>query len=467
LRLNAQGTVKFDEVAANFDERTCSPCVPSIAVGDPIDTSTGAFTLQRTDIEIEALGPDLDFRRRYLARGAFTGTLGYRWIHNWDWRIERVEGDGSVLVRYGDGSLHAFPYDSGFGQESDATDRLERFGSPGTYTYTLTTRDQLHYDFGLSGRLDKVRDRNSNPATLTYGAGGQLEAVAVGARSISFTYASNLLTAVEDPLGRRIEFAYDTASMPRLTVVTDTLGHAWRYGYVQDRLESEIDGRGERTFFNVYDGASRIRRQDDAVGGATLLEYDSPEAGFTTVTRPDGLTVRYEFDSHHHTLEEVIDPGGLHVRRAWEYDGAGRPAFYTQTATIDTFTEYDERGNLLRRVDPIGRETSYQYTALNDVQTATLPAGQMVLYEYENGNLTARTEVVTHPTYSAPLELITSYGRAANGLLTQLVDVRGFTTTYGYDEHGYGRVVTHHLGAGQIVTRATTYNDAGWKEADD
>jgi len=81
----------------------CGPCVPSGAfVADPINATTGNFTLPETDFAIPAKGPALSFTRTYNAHRLVDSPLGFGWTHNYNEHLETYSR-GEVLVIDGSG----------------------------------------------------------------------------------------------------------------------------------------------------------------------------------------------------------------------------------------------------------------------------------------------------------------------------------------------------------------------------
>jgi YD repeat-containing protein len=432
LRFTINKVVRLDEVGFNLWERYHGQCANQCMAADPVSTSTGNFSLARADLRTPALGEDLDFVRAYNATATVSGTLGYRWMHNWEIGLA-IESGGSVTVRYPDGSSNRFKYVSGsYEAEDDVHDTLTKSGSE----YTLTTSVQMRYKFNSSGQLTSTLDRNGNTTTVAYSAGKLSSVTAPDGRQLQFTYSGALLTRVEAPLKgveeRVVEFEYDTGgTMNLLSAVTDTLGHRWEYTYDEERLVSESDPRSHNVFTNEYDTANRVETQTDAEGGVHEFQYGSPSDGFTTVVDPRGTSTRYEFDSNMHTLTQTVDAGGLALARAWEYDGESNTEWVTNALGIGThLLHYSDSANLKRKTDGIGRVWTYGYNSWNEVVTATLPNGRQLSNGYNGtGNLISTTEVITHPSYPTTLTLRTAQVVSpTTGLTTLVTGTRGFTT---------------------------------------
>ena len=85
-------------------------------------------------------------------------------------------------------------------------------------------------------------------------------------------------------------------------------------------------------------------------------------------------------------LITIIDPMGL--KMAFGYDDRDHLVSLA-TATGSARYEYDQVGNFVRVVDPLGHATSYDYDALGRLTAVTEPSGSVTRYEYDAvGNLT-------------------------------------------------------------------------------
>ena len=75
-----------------------------------------------------------------------------------------------------------------------------------------------------------------------------------------------------DPLGRTVQYAYDSSG--RLIRVTNPAGGVTQYTYdSQHRMTTITDARGITYLTNTYDSNSRVCRQTQADGGVYAMYY--------------------------------------------------------------------------------------------------------------------------------------------------------------------------------------------------
>jgi len=432
---------------------------PSACNADPVNTATGAFVNEMSDLRLPWVGLPFEFRRYYTSRDTTSGALGPGWTHSYAASLS-VEGNGDVWLRGEDGQRVKF---------TRLTDGSYR-GGPGvrsrlssvTGGYELLRRDQVRYSFTSSGRLTELRDRNGNRHALSYDASGRLQtivlATASGSATRSVTLTNNavtgLLERVELPDARMVQYGYTAG---RLTSVTDVRLGVTTYTYdAGGRLAELFDQSipSQRIVKNVYDSSSgRVIEQivPSATVGAPdhhwVYDWD-PVTQTATVT--DTRSGEWKDVYEHNVLIRRIDPLGNTI--IYSYDGnlnlveIEDARGFVQTAT------YDARGNMLTRAAPselVYTPERFTYTVRNDIDTyiphKDNPSDPDRLTEYDydtNGNL---TEITQPATDAAPGGTIWQYGRDAGGLglLASVTDPRGKTWEFGYtDSTNPGRITS-------------------------
>jgi YD repeat-containing protein len=156
-----------------------------------------------------------------------------------------------------------------------------------------------------------------------------------------------------------------------------------------------------------------------------------------------------------------------------------------------TKSEYNTRGQMTKRIDPLGRETIYEYdtaTGLDLLATKQKNGGSYDVLETRTYNsqhlpltVTDAAGQTTTYTYNAAGQVLTvtnaknettTYTYNTNGYLTTITGpVTGATTTYSYDD--YGRVRTTTVADNYTLTydydlagrqARVTYPDATYEE---
>jgi RHS repeat-associated protein len=152
------------------------------------------------------------------------------------------------------------------------------------------------------------------------------------------------------------------------------------------RLVRSVDRDGHESIFD-YDAAGRRVAERDPLGNMTRLSYD-----------PSGNVTR--MDLH----EQVLDPAMGAVLREdvfsmlFDYDELDRRRAVTDGLGNTTTLLRDSRDDLVRRVDPLGGVTSFEYDVYGrqvaeaaEVAPAVPPVTQRVEYD-ANANVIARTD---------------------------------------------------------------------------
>lgn len=303
----------------------------------------------------------------------------------------------------------------------------------------------------------------------------------------------NLLTAVIDPMGHQRDLRYDvqaapTAAQPHrydlVTIHEDNVDAAGNVFPVDRTFTCER--YGATTSPDAADAAQsthRLASQLDELGNSWRYEYDDAANHFsrgpTRIVDPPGKIVRSTYDDRgllltqtdatanrwsraYNTqgqLESWDDPNG--DRRSWVYDpgtdwlqaatdalGAapGDPAHsvrYTSNDAGQRLQEVDAAGAVtdyayyaskrlraMRRYEPAARETVFTYTPSGNVSSFTDPAGNQLLFRYDEA---ARLYEIASGNPAIPSIQFTM---DAAGRVTRMRDRNGQTTQYVFDALG-------------------------------
>jgi len=404
---------------------------------DPVNTATGNYIYQHTDLQIPGMGIPFVFERNYNSQDATDGPLGFGWDHNFNTSLT-VNPDETVVVRWGDGHTETFTPDGlgGFTPQYGVFDALTQNGDD---TYTLTKKDLTQYRFNASNQLDSIVDKNGNTIALTYTGTLLTQITDTAGRVITLGYdGSNHLTLLSDPIGRTVQFGYDGNG--DLVSATDPNGHTTTYTYDADhQLVSVTDPRGNVVVTNTYDTEKRVvTSQRDAKGGQTTYSYD-PENNVTTITDALGGITKH----HHDELLRLIREDDANGNSAfYVYDAAGNRTSVTDKNGNPTTYEYDSRGNVTKKTATLDSltqlVTTITYDTNNNPLTRTDALGQTTSFAYDtHGNLISTTD---------PLGHVTAVTYDAAGLPLTVTDPRGNTTANSYDAQGNLSRVTDALG---------------------
>ncbi len=444
-------------------------------VGLQVDTSSGSFGYQQTDLSVTGAMP-LTLQRFYVTQSDQYGTLGSRWSETYDTRLV-LDSGGNAGVVFGSGAEEFFAYNSAANSFSPADARThDVLAKLGDGSFTFTSKSNLTYHFDTAGVLQTITDLNGNTITLAYDGSGRLSSVTDPAgQALTYAYDANgRLSTVTDPVGAVETYSYDANG--DLTTATDPEGGVTTYAYDRHRLTQVTDPNTKTLFVNTYDSANRIITQTDALGKTITIAYDTPGVGATAVTDPNGGTATYYFDQYGRTtdqvdpeehvisylfdgsgnLQQIIDPALNQWQFAYDSDAdltsqtdplsnpvsiSYNPQHLPTTiqdarGNVTTLT-YDTHGNVLTKTDPLGKVTSYTYDAHGFLASTTNPLNQTETYTNDaQGHRLSKTDALGH-TWSW------TYDSA--GRMSSETDPNGHTTSYGYDLNGRPLTITDAL----------------------
>jgi RHS repeat-associated protein len=299
--------------------------------------------------------------------------------------------------------------------------------------YLLTLPDGRAFAIDRQQGLQSITDLNGNQ--LTVGPNGVVHSSGTG---IAFTRESGRITAITDPAGNVLNYAYDGDG--NLATSIDREEKATTYEYDDNHgLLAIHDPRGVQPVRSEYDDAGRLRRVTDALGHVT--EYTHDVAGRQEIVRDRvGRVSVLEYDEGGNVIVQT-DPDGLVTRRS--FDGFGNKLSETDPLGHTTAYVYDASGNLTRMTDALGQVTSFTYNSRGQELTKKDPRGGVSTSTYDaRGNLTSFLDAAGHTT---------TYGYDARGNHTSVTEPGGCVTRYEYDLAG------HVLKKIDALGRETTY----------
>ncbi len=443
---------------------TCqSGNTPSACSQDPINTATGNYTYQHTDLTVAGRGLPFVFARTYNSQSRVPGPMGIGWTHSYASSIT-PNSDGSLTVVAPDGQLFVF--------DSSAGAYVSRFNyaystlqSPSSGTFILTTKALISYRF-VSGQLTTISDRNGNTIQLAY-SGSNLAAITdtVGRRWVFSADSSGRITSITDPMGRVLQYGYDGSG--NLASFTDARGGVFRYAYDgANEMLTAVDPVNNTFLTNSYDSSGRVISQADGAGNRWTYSYDSGTL-ITTITDPNGRVTSHQHDSK---FELLVATDTFGKTDQYQYDSSGirisvqdRNGHTTQfnydtngnvISTVDAQSNvqaaaYDAQSNLLSRTDALGNQATFGYDSKGNLISSTDPLGNRTTFAYDSfGQLTSKTD---------PLGRTTQYSYDTSGNLIQTIDPLGNRTSYAYD--ALGRRTSTTAANGFSTTTAYDAND--------
>ena len=488
LRISGGGTDVVEGLNEDRDQCYTNSCpvvnkCPKNEAGGPVNTLTGHYYYQRTDLSIPSVGDPLRLERTYIAHttGAITTAavysmpLGYGWTHSYNAALVlsgTVGGETDTAIYQAPGGSRLRFADNGDGTYTPHTGivgTLTRTVSA-PYTYTLTAPGQQVYTFDSAGKLAAQQDARGNRTQLSYDGSGRLDRVTepLGERYLDFTYdASDRLLRVTDPSSRTVVYGYNASH--ELVTVTDTMGYTWTYTYTGTHLLSGVyDPDGHPVEEQAYDAQARVVTQTDALGsdltigygnsgeravtdrsGRQTIDHYSPQGALVSQVDGAGSAPYYTYDDSYN-LTSTVDALGSVTSLAWSTCGCAVETITDALGYTTTLT-YDARNNPASVTDARGNSTSYEYGSYNTPLVITDALGNRTTYAYNaNGQAISTTDALGHST---------QYGYDTYGQRVAITDALSTVTTYGYDT--VGRLVTSTVAAGTSLERVTVnaYDD--------
>lgn len=247
--------------------------------------------------------------------------------------------------------------------------QVEAVGSSAQRTTTY------EWDTG-ENRLVRASVIGEQETTYSYESRGNLAAVTV--RNLSsngvanqsrttnyaYSYHANGLKAsvtVDGPLAQdQVTSTYSPQG--DLLSVTNALGHTTTYsGYNGLGLATRVTGANGDVTEVAYDGRGRVTTARESLGttwASTSFAYDGA-GNLTSVTRPDGLIVRYEYDAARRLLNEVTPQGdGTYAWGRKTYDAASN---VTRVEVVHT--DYALESKVIGRIDEINHDGQWNWSA--------------------------------------------------------------------------------------------------------
>ena len=308
----------------------------------------------------------------------------------------------------------SFPYGMSFTQSSSDAAITEENGSEVTFyrsgsNYTPTAP---RFAASLTDNLD---------GTVTF--------TRLGRAFYTFNASTGQLLSEQDLNGKNASTPYATSfsyTSGKLTTATDPAGRTYTFGWTGNHITSLTDSSSPaRTVTYAYDGSGNLT---DVYGVNTTRSPSLLNDDHTVFT----------YDSSHRML----------TRRD--------PKFYGSsiTPTPVTTNVYDSSSRVISQTDPLGRETTFDYSTVPGSVIVTDPKGNEVLDTYWAGLLHACT--VGYGTSSAAT---TQYSYDPDTLgIAETTDHNGHLWTATFDSAG------NKLTSTDPLNRTTTYTYNGYNE---
>jgi RHS repeat-associated protein len=463
---------------ANGGPNPSENCTQGCAA-DPINTATGEFFDDMSDIGLPGKGPALQISRVYSSKkAAVDGPFGYGWSFNYATKLTLADPGmlnnlpRTATLTQENGSKVVFTND-GRGRFV-AQDRVQATlaYNPSTQRWTFIRRGVQSMVFDNDGWLLSIADPSGNELTLTHDTDGKVTSVsAPGGRSLTLTWntAGARITGVEDSAHRSVSYDYDSDGNLVTATGIDQGQTLYEYGSWHELTKTTTPGLASTS--NYYDiRTHRIGAQKDPLGNWTVIEYAGTEPNLTTtVTEVDGSRTIWAYSDAQLTSRTAA--AGTPAEATWAYAYLGNNLItVTDPTGQQVKSTYDSEGNKTTSTDPLNRVTRVQYNAFNEPLLVIDPAGYRTQYSYDaHGNrlsMTSPDDHVTHYTYNpdgtlatveSPGHHTTGYGYDPAGRVVRVTDPNNNATTTTYTADGLPATVTD----AENRRTTTTYDAAG------
>ncbi len=315
--------------------------------------------------------------------------------------------------------------------------------------FEFKTKEGYSYVISETNGLRSITDLNNN--TLTFTTNGMLHSTG---KSVVFERnAAGLITNIVDAAGHAMQYQYDTNG--NLVTFIDRAGETNSFTYDgKHNLITVRDKKGIQTSSNGYDDEGRLISQMDAYGFTIGHNHDLVNRRDYTTNRL-GYVIMKEYDERGNIVK-IVDPVGA-----------------------TTLSTYDLNDNLLVKIDALGRRTTYAYDQLDNQIAVTNEAcgciptlftynayGMVLTMKDSSGTITNTYDSRGNMLSSSdPAGRITTFAYDSKGKVTSRIDPKGGVTTFRYDQYGsltnevnaLGHEIDYEVDANGKMLSMTTY----------
>lgn len=406
--------------------------------GDPVNFRTGAFTIDVTDMELGSgeYPYRVGFGRSYnSSKRLQSGPLGLGWKHSW---MSTVAVGSDVSKGLGsespiDGALSIAEMFVTLDMLSDAALPVDKMGIVALchqwwtdqMTGNIVTVSLPEADYAFTKLADGTYNpRPDDASTLTLSGG--LYTHKTPQKVTSNFNSSGQLATVVFPEGVTITLSY-TAGV--LTSVSNGLSRTLTLSYTAGKLTSVTDGTGRSISYTV-DGSDNLVTYVDA--NAKSITYQYGLAGqmtkFFLPANPAVAFITNSYDSLNRVMTQANARGQVS-----NFYFAGSRSEVTDPLLNKEVTYWNNLGNAVREIDPLGFATTYQIDGRGRITKKTMPEGNSVQYVLDsNNNPLSVTQIAKSGSGLANIVENFTYDPLWAKVQTYQ-DGRGNTTTFSWD----------------------------------
>lgn len=266
------------------------------------------------------------------------------------------------------------------------------------------------YAYDLLGDVVSVVEPDGNQRKLIYDVEGNVIEASDAERRVAFTYSGVNKLASRTERGATLRFLYDTED--QLRMVVNEAGEQYRF---------ELDAQGDVVTEIGFDGLTRKYRRN--LGGQV-----------TSVLRPNGKEITYEYDTVGRVTQVTYDPLGKDPEvESYEY-GKDGTLIRATNKDAEVVLERDILGRVVKEICN-GHEVVSQYDLASNRTHITSSLGADITADYNiMGDLVGLNASSWHTNYQRDIWGLEIGRTLSGGLLTstrrdQLGRVTGHSVT--------------------------------------
>ncbi|MCU1749823.1 RHS repeat protein [Pseudomonas sp. 6D_7.1_Bac1] len=383
----------------------------------PVSMVTGEELLTLNDGSLDGILP-FDFTRLYRTSAAEIDCgLGFGWSHSLAHRLE-IDGDSVIWIDH-ENRRTTFPLPNN--ERPAIHNSLSRaaiyLGDEPDELILAQAGDETRFYHFHNGRLTTISDGYDNRLRITHDRQERIKRLDNGTgRALLLRYDRSHLIAVDYQVFRPadsldeawkteqtlVSYRYDERD--QLIEATNAAAESERYDYDDQHVIVQRQLAGGASYFWEWERSGKAARCIRHWASFSQMDarYVWDDQGSVTVQNLDGSEEVYVHDDRARLVRKVELDGGEHLKA------------------------YDQKGRLIAEQDPLGAVTEYRYDEVGRLVALIPPEDEPTAYEYRDGYLHAR--------YRG--KAVWTYGRNAQGDVTEATDPDGHVTHYHYDEKG-------------------------------
>jgi RHS repeat-associated protein len=356
-------------------------------------------------------------------------------------------GNSTVFEYDDEGYLASITYPDG---------RVTEFGYDNSYQLTEITDPSsatISFDYDENGRLVSTTNANGNTSGYEYDSNGNLSGATLPNGSSIATQLSSSLGLIDGLGNTAMNPLGFVAPEDRVTTVTDRKGELTEIEVNQWGSVIRVTDPLGRTTLSERDDQNRVVRveqqfsETDTRVTAITYDWQNNVASVTEAVDTDSArTTSYIYEGNFNKVIKKTDPEGYAT--SYEYDAFGQATLVTDPESGTMSYTYEDDGQLASRTDENGNATAFTYDADGNLLTTTFADGSVTATTYDDqGNTTVIAEAQgtdverqVHRTYDALNRVLTVEVTGADG-----AQIDG-TTQYTYDAAGNLSSVTDETG---------------------